>query len=625
MKKITESIFYAGADDTAIDLFEGQYSVPQGMSYNSYVIMDEKTAVMDTADARFTAEWLNNVKAALNGRKPDYLIVQHMEPDHSSGIAAFAEAYPEAVIAASPRAFDMMKNYYGSAFEDRRIVIRSSDTLSLGSRVLTFIAAPMVHWPEVIVTYDNRDRVLFSADGFGRFGTAEAGFPWADEAARYYFGIVGKYGAPVQTLLKKASALDIGMICPLHGPVLAGDAMAESLRLYGLWSSYTPEYSGVTVVYTSVYGHTAYAAKKLAAKLKARGEKTVRVFDLARDDMSEALSSAFRADRLVLATTTYNGEMFPFMKDFITRLTEHGYQNRKIALIENGSWAPLAARKMKEAFSSCAGLTFADTQVTVLSSLNAESEAGLNALADELSGSRIVAAEEAADEKAAAAKPVQAVSSVKEENKNAIDNKALFDLTYGVFVLGAKAGERENACIINTCSQVANAPTRVAISCISGNLTPELIRESGMFTLSVLDETCLFETIRYFGMQSGREVNKLGGIDMDRDESGVPYVAWQCCAEISCRVKETVELGSHTLFIAEITSAKKLSANKPLTYADYHAKVKPKPAAPAPEKKPVAWRCRICGYVYEGENLPDDFVCPLCGHGREDFEPIYEK
>lgn len=627
--KITDTIIYAGADDTGIDLFEGQYSVPLGMSYNSYVVLDEKTAVMDTVDARFTAEWLNSVKTALKGARPDYLIVQHMEPDHSAGITAFAEAYPDAVIVASARAFDMMKNFYGSAFESRRLVVKSGDTLSLGSRTLTFIAAPMVHWPEVIVTYDSGDRVLFSADGFGRFGTAGAGIGWADEAARYYFGIVGKYGAQVQALLKKASALNIDRICPLHGPVLAGNEMQESLRLYDLWSSYTPEKSGVTVAYTSVYGHTEEAVKKLAAMLRARGEKNVYVFDLARNDLSEALSSAFRTDRLVLATTTYNGDMFPFMRDFISRLAEHGFCNRKVALVENGSWAPLAARRMQEMLAGCRDLTFTSSCLTIRSALNAQNEAQLEALANELSGSEIVAPE---NEKAPAVKteaesisepPATVKAEAKGTENGRIDSKALFDLSYGLFVLGAKAGDRENACIVNACAQVANAPARVAVSCISGNLTPELIREGRVFALSVLDETCVFETIRHFGMRSGRETNKLTVTGVERDDNGVPYFSRQTCSVISCRVTEIIELGSHTLFIAEITAAKKLSEAQPLTYADYHAKVKPKPAAPAPEKKPVAWRCRICGYVYEGENLPGDFVCPLCGHGREDFEPVY--
>ncbi|MBR7184274.1 MAG: FprA family A-type flavoprotein, partial [Clostridia bacterium] len=343
---ITKDIQYIGVNDHEIDLFEGQYAVPNGMSYNSYAILDDKIAIMDTVDARFTHEWLDNIQSLLGARKPDYLIVQHMEPDHSANIHTFARTYPDAVIVSSAKAFAMMKNFFGTDFADKRIVVGEGDTLSLGRHTLTFVTAPMVHWPEVIVTYDSTDKVLFSADGFGKFGALDVAEPWADEARRYYIGIVGKYGSQVQSLLKKASGMDIATICPLHGPVL-NENLGEYLSLYNTWSSYQPETEGIVIAYTSVYGNTKKAVSRLAEKLKANGCPKVVVHDLARCDMAEAVADAFRYSKLVLATTTYNADIFPFMREFINHLTERNYSNRTVALIENGSWAPMAAKVMR--------------------------------------------------------------------------------------------------------------------------------------------------------------------------------------------------------------------------------------------------------------------------------------
>ena len=381
-KQITGDVTYIGVDDKKIDLFEGQYVVPEGMSYNSYVITDEKTAVFDTVDANFRTEWLNNLSAALKERKPDYLVVQHMEPDHSANIAAFMTEYPEATIVSSKQAFTMMKNYFGNEYEDRRIIVKEGDTLNLGKHELTFVAAPMVHWPEVMVTYDSHDKILFSADGFGKFGASDAEGDWACEARRYYIGIVGKFGAQVQALLKKAANLDIKKILPLHGPVLT-ENLGYYINLYDIWSSYKPENEGVTVAYTSVYGHTKAAAEKLAALLIAKGQK-VSLFDLARCDMAEAVEDAFRYSKLVLATTTYNGDIFPFMRTFIEHLTERNYQSRTIAFIENGSWAPVATKVMKSMFENSKNITFAENNVKILSAMNDETITALNALAEEL-------------------------------------------------------------------------------------------------------------------------------------------------------------------------------------------------------------------------------------------------
>ncbi len=380
---IAKDIVYIGVDDHNIDLFEGQYIVPNGMSYNSYAIIDEKIAIMDSVDAAFTEEWLGNIKAALGERKPDYLVVHHMEPDHSANIANFVNEYPEAKIVSSAKAFSMMKNFFGTDFADKQVVVGGGDTLSLGKHELTFVTAPMVHWPEVIVSYDSTDKILFSADAFGKFGALDADEDWACEARRYYIGIVGKYGAQVQLLLKKAATLDIRTICPLHGPVLT-ENLDYYLNLYNTWSSYQTETEGVMIAYTSVYGNTKKAVMKLEEMLKANGCPKVAVNDLARCDMAEAVEDAFRYGKIVLATTTYNGEIFPFMREFINHLTERNFQNKTVGLIENGSWAPLAAKVMKEMFEKSKNLTFTENTVKIMSALNTNSTAQLEALAKEL-------------------------------------------------------------------------------------------------------------------------------------------------------------------------------------------------------------------------------------------------
>ena len=380
---ITKDIKYIGVNDHDVDLFEGQYVVPNGMSYNSYAILDEKIAIMDTVDQNFTQEWLNNVAAVLEGRKPDYLVIHHMEPDHSANIANFLNTYPEAVVVSSAKAFVMMKQFFGTDYADRRVVVGEGDTLSLGKHTLTFVTAPMVHWPEVIVSYDSCDKVLFSADGFGKFGALDVEEDWACEARRYYIGIVGKYGAQTQALLKKAAGLDIAIICPLHGPVLT-ENLGYYINLYDIWSSYKVESEGVLIAYTSIYGNTKKAVELLAKKLEEKGCPKVAVADLARDDMAEAVEDAFRYGKLVLATTTYNGDVFPFMKEFIHHLTERNYQNRTVALMENGSWAPVAAKVMKKMLEGSKNITWTENNVKIFSALSAESEAQVEALAEEL-------------------------------------------------------------------------------------------------------------------------------------------------------------------------------------------------------------------------------------------------
>lgn len=382
--EITKDILYVGVNDHLVDLFEGQYDVPNGMAYNSYLICDDKVAVMDSVDAHFTDEWITKIAAALGERTPDYLVVQHMEPDHSGSVAAFAQAYPGTTIVASAQAFNMMKAYFGTDYADRRVVVKEGDTLPLGTHTLHFVTAPMVHWPEVIMTYDDADKVLFSADAFGKFGALDVEEPWLPETRRYFIGIVGKYGVQVQAVLKKAAALDIETVCSLHGPVLHKEQLGDVLAAYDAWSAYRPETEGVLVAYSSIYGHTAEAANRLAEALREKGVETVAM-DLARCDMAEAVAQAFRFSKLVLATPTYNADVFPFMKEFIHHLTERNYQNRTVAFIENGSWAPMAAKVMTKMLEGSKNLTYAATTVTVRGALNAASEAQLAALADELS------------------------------------------------------------------------------------------------------------------------------------------------------------------------------------------------------------------------------------------------
>ena len=593
---VTQDIRYIGVNDHAIDLFEGQYRVPSGMSYNSYVILDEKIAVMDTVDARFTHEWLDNLQSVLGGRSPDYLIVQHMEPDHSANIANFLKVYPAATVVSSAKAFAMMQSFFGTDYADRRVVVGEGDTLSLGRHTLTFVTAPMVHWPEVIVTYDSLDRVLFSADGFGKFGALDVDEPWDDEARRYYIGIVGKYGAQVQALLKKAAGLDIRIICPLHGPVLS-ENLGHYIGLYNTWSSYTVESDGIVIAYTSVYGNTRRAVEHLSEKLKAKGAPAVRVYDLARCDMAKAVEDAFRYGRLVLATTTYNADIFPFMKEFIHHLTERSFQNRTVALIENGSWAPLAAKTMRSMLEGCRNLTFAENTVHIRSALNEESAAQLEALADELCRDYLPRRDETA-------------------NKN--DLTALFNIGYGLYVVTSNDGKKDNGLIVNTVTQVTNTPNRVAVTINKENYSHHIIRQTGIMNINCLSTDAPFSVFESFGFRSGRNVDKFADCTPLRSDNGLVFLPRYINSFLSLKVEQYVDLDTHGMFICSITEARVLSSAETMTYTYYQNHVKPKPQTDG--KK--GFVCKVCGYVYEGEELPEDFICPLCKHGAADFEPI---
>ena len=593
---ITDTIKYIGVNDHQVDLFEGQYDVPNGMSYNSYAILDEKIAIMDTVDAAFTHEWLDNIQNALGNRKPDYLIVQHMEPDHSANIVNFIKTYPDAQIVSSAKAFSMMKNFFGTDFADRQIIVGEGDTLSLGEHNLTFVTAPMVHWPEVIVTYDSTDKVLFSADGFGKFGALDIEEDWACEARRYYIGIVGKYGAQVQNLLKKAAGLDINIICPLHGPVL-NENLGYYLNLYNTWSSYQPEEEGVMIAYTSIYGNTKKAVMMLAEKLRANGCPKVVVNDLARCDMAEAVEDAFRYNKLVLATTTYNAEIFPFMREFINHLTERNFQNRTVALIENGSWAPLAAKVMKGMLDSCKNLTFTDTTVKILSALNEESTAQLNALVEELSREYLAQQDSTA-------------------NKN--DLTALFNIGYGLYVVTSFDGKKDNGLIVNTVTQVTNAPNRIAVTINKENYSHHVIRQTGKMNINCLTTDAPFAVFEKFGFTSGRNVDKFAGCEPLRSDNGLVFLPRHINSFMSLKVEQYVDLDTHGMFICSVTEARVLSDRETMTYTYYQNNVKPKPQTEG--KK--GYVCKVCGYIYEGETLPDDFICPLCKHGVADFEEI---
>lgn len=594
--KITNDILYLGVNDHQVDLFEGQYRVPNGMAYNSYAIVDDKIAIMDTVDQNFTHEWLDNIQNTLKGRTPDYLIVQHMEPDHAANIANFMKVYPQATVVSSAKAFTMMGQFFGQDFADRRIVVGEGDTLSLGRHTLAFVAAPMVHWPEVIVTYDVLDKVLFSADGFGKFGALDVQESWDDESRRYFIGIVGKYGAQVQALLKKAATLDIAMICPLHGPVLT-ENLGHYLKKYDIWSSYAVEDEGIVVAYTSVYGHTKEAALLLSEKLRAKGCPKVVAYDLARCDMAQAVADAFRYGKIVLATTTYNADVFPHMKEFIHHLTERNFQNRTVALVENGSWAPQAAKVMKKMLEGSKNLTLAEHTVTIRSALNDQSREQLEALANELCREYLAQQDATAD-------------------KN--DMTALFNIGYGLYVVTSNDGSRDNGLIVNTVTQVTNTPNRIAVCINKANYSHHVIRQTGVLNVNCLDTTAPFSLFQRFGFQSGRAVDKFEGMETLRSDNGLVFLPRHINSFMSLKVESYIDMDTHGMFLCTVTEARVMNDNETMSYTYYQQNVKPQPQTEG--KK--GYVCKICGWVYEGETLPEDIVCPLCKHGAADFEKI---
>lgn len=594
---ISDDIRYIGVNDHNTDLFEGQYVVPDGISYNSYCILDNDIAIMDTVDAAFSHEWLDNMENVLSGRKPAYLIVQHMEPDHSANIMNFLKVYPDTKIVASAKAFKMMKNFFGADLSENSVTVGDGDTLSLGKHLLTFVAAPMVHWPEVIMTYDSTDKVLFSADGFGKFGALDTeDEDWACEARRYYFGIVGKYGAQVQNVLKKAADLKIEKICPLHGPVLSEDT-GYYLSLYNTWSSYQPEEEGIMIAYTSVYGNTKKAVMQLADKLKAKGCPRVVLNDLARSDMAEVVEDAFRYSKTVLATTTYNSEIFPFMREFINHLTERNFSNRTVGFIENGSWAPLAAKIMKNMFEKSKNLTFAENTVSIMSAMNEKNAEEIEALSDELCKDYLARQDNTA-------------------NKN--DLTALFKIGYGLYIVTSNDGKKDNGLVVNTVTQVTNTPNRIAVTINKENYSHHVIKQTGKMNVNCLSTEAPFSVFETFGFQSGRNTDKFANCEPLRSDNGLVFLPRYINSFMSLKVEQYVDLGTHGMFICEVTEARVISEKETMTYSYYHANVKPKPQTEG--KK--GYVCTICGYIHEGDTLPDDFICPLCKHPASDFEEI---
>ncbi len=589
---ITKDIKYIGVNDHQIDLFEGQYKVPNGMSYNSYIIMDEKIAVFDTVDKNFTHEWLDNISKVLNNRKPDYLIIQHMEPDHSANIANFLKIYPDTIVVANKKTFTMIGNFFNSDIYKYSKVVEDGEALVLGKHKLMFVFAPMVHWPEVMVTYDETDKVLFSADGFGKFGALDIEEAWADEARRYYIGIVGKYGMQVQNLLKKASKLQIDMICPLHGPVLK-ENLGYYLDLYNTWSSYSVEKEGICIAYTSVYGATKKAVELLKDKLIIEGAKEIVIHDLARDDMSVCVADAFKYGKLILATTTYNADIFPFMKEFINHLTERNFQNRTVGFIENGSWAPLAKKTMQAMLANSKQITYLEHNVSIMSSIKPNNKEEIELMAKELCKDYVV-----------------------HLNKN--DMNALFKIGYGLYVVTSNDGKQNNGLIVNTVTQVSDNPNRIAVNINKANYSYHVIKQTGILNVNCLTVDAPFKVFENFGFQSGRNTDKFVNYPYILSDNGLPILTNYINASISLKVENYIDLDSHGMFICSVTEALVMNNKETMTYEYYQKNVKPKPDTDG--KK--GFVCKVCGYVYEGDVLPDDYICPLCKHGASDFEPI---
>ncbi len=615
-RKVTDDLYWVGSNDRRLAMFEGVYSVPDGVSYNSYLLMDEKTVLFDTVDKAVKGVFFENIAEVLGDRKLDYMVVHHMEPDHSEAIQEVVMRYPEVKIICNERIAGMIKQFFEFDIDSRAILMKEGDTFNTGKHNLVFVMAPMVHWPEVMVSYDTTDKILFSADGFGTFGALngalfadEVNFErdYLDEARRYYTNIVGKYGDQVQALLKKAATLEIEMICPLHGFVWRKN-IGDFIGKYMHWSSYAPEEYGVVIAYASVYGHTENAAEVLACRLRERGIKTV-MYDVSVTPASDIIAAAFRWSHLVFASTTYNAGIFVNMEALIFDLVAHNIQNRTIALIENGSWAPTSGSLMRQEFEKCKNMTILDNQITIISSLKKEQLSQIDALADAL-----------AKTLPASAKKQEAVAPETVESSSVVDPTAMFKLSYGLFVLTAKDGAKDNGCIINTVMQVTDVTKRIAIAVNKANYTHDMIKKTGVFNVSVLTTDAPFKLFQQFGFQSGRDADKFaqGGAEV-RTANGLRYVAEYSNAVISGKVIEEHEYDTHTLFVAEVTEAVVLSSVPSVTYQYYFDHIKPQPQ---PTSDKTGYVCKICGFIYEGETLPEDYICPLCKHGVDDFEKL---
>jgi flavorubredoxin/flavin reductase (DIM6/NTAB) family NADH-FMN oxidoreductase RutF/rubredoxin len=612
VKKMTDDLYWVGGSDRRLALFENVYPIPNGVSYNAYLLLDEKTVLLDTVDRSIADLFFENVAHVLNGRKLDYVIVNHMEPDHCAVLQDLVLRYPEVKIVCNAKTVTMIRNFFTFDIDSRAVIVKEMDTLCTGRHTFAFVMAPMVHWPEAMVSYDATTKTLFSADAFGTFGALNGNL-YADEvnfkteyladARRYYTNIVGKYGTQVQALLKKAAAIEIETICPLHGPVWRKD-IAWFLDKYVHWATYQPEETAVVIAYASVYGNTENAANILAGMLADKGVRNVKVYDVSATHPSYIVSECFRASHLVFLSTTYNAGMFVNMENLVHDIVHHNLQNRTIALVENGSWAPTAAGLMRAEFQKLKNCTILDEGVSIRSSLKEDQLAQMEALADAL----------------VASMPAQKPVPAQEKPAGLVEQNAMFSLSYGLFVLTARDGAKDNGCIINTVTQLTDSPKRISIAVNKANLTHDMIVKTGEFNVSVLSNDAPFALFQHYGFQSGRNTDKFAGVQgMARSTNGIYYIPYCTSAFLSAKVTQTVEFETHTLFIADVMEAKLLSNVPSMTYAYYFANVKPKPAA---LQKQTGWVCKICGWVYEGEELPPDIVCPLCKHGAADFERL---
>lgn len=608
-RKIADEIYWVGGNDRRLALFEAVYPIPNGVSYNSYLIMDEKTILMDTVDKAIAGVFFENIEHVLAGRGLDYLIVQHMEPDHTATLQELVLRHPELTVVCNKMTLGMIKQFFSFDIDSRVLVIEEGFVLSTGKHSFTLFSAPMVHWPEVMVTYESTEKILFSADAFGTFGAIN-GALFADEvdfmrnnideARRYYSNIVGKYGPQVQALLKKAQTLDIEMICPLHGYVWR-ESISDYIDKYQKWSSYTPEEYGVVIAYASVYGNTENTADIISTRLRERGIKTV-MYNVSVTDVSEIVSAAFKYSHIVFASTTYNAGIFIKMDDLLRDIAAHNLQNRTVAFVQNGSWAPTSGKLMRQIIEPLKGTTVIENLLTIKSSLKKSQLPEVDALVDAI---------------AASIPQTQLISA--EAKSGETDEKALFKISYGLYVLSAREGDKDNGCIVNTVMQLTDSPKQLAISVNKNNFTHDMIMRSGQFNITMLTEKTPFEIFSRFGFQSGRDTNKFENYEKaERSVNGVYYIPEYANAFISCRVLSTVDLGTHSMFIAELTEAQTLSDEPSVSYTYYQQNIKPEQKKE--EDKKAAWVCSICGYVHEGEELPADFICPICKHGAEVFK-----
>ena len=606
-RKITDDIIFIGGSDRKLSLFEAVYPVPSGVSYNSYLVKDEKTVLFDTVDNSIAELFFENLAHELNGRSLDYVVVQHMEPDHSATLRRLLTTYPEAKIVTSAKALTMIGQFFDAPAAERVQTVKEGDTLTTGKHTFSFVAAPMVHWPEVIMTYDSTDKVLFTADAFGTFGALD-GAVFADEvdfmhdhlseARRYYCNIVGKYGSQVQAVLKKAAGLDIAMICPLHGFVWRRE-IDSIIAKYDLWSRYEPEEKGVLIAYTSVYGGTQTAAELAAAKLRDKGI-TVKMYDASMTHTSYIVAEAFRFSHIIFATTTYNNGIFIKMEELLHDLAAHNFSNRTVGIIENGSWAPAAGKLIRALLEPCKNITILDEQLTIKSAMKPDDEPKLDAMTERIAADFIRPAVQHSD--------------------NDVDNSALFKISYGLYVLTASENGRDNGCIINTAQLLTDNPRRITVAVNKKNLTHDMMLATGKFNISVLTDKAPFQTYKDFGFVSGRDKEKIADapIEFARSENGLVYLTENVNAFISGKIIDSKDYGTHTLFTAEVTEARIVGEGDSVTYDIYQKHIKPKPA---PTKK-KGFICTVCGFIYEGEVLPPDYECPLCGHGAADFEPL---